>query len=103
MSRVKQVVKWIVEKNIYCILNLYHDGDSGNWLSDKNNAKNKYINIWTQIAEEFKEYNEYLIFESMNKPLYLSNFSYEYDSLLFYTQSFVDTIRNSEDIIKKGF
>ena len=101
MSRVKQVVKWIVKMNIYCILNLYHDGDSGNWLSSNYDSKNKYINLWTQIAEEFKDYNEYLIFESMNKPLYFSYFDYDYDALLYYTQSFVDTIRNSEGYNKK--
>ena len=30
MQQVKEVVKWIVGKNIYCILNLYHDSDSSN-------------------------------------------------------------------------
>ena len=25
-----------------------------------------YINLWTQIPNEFKDYNEYLIFESMD-------------------------------------
>ena len=30
MQQVKEVVKWIVRKNIYCILNLYHDSDPGN-------------------------------------------------------------------------
>ena len=98
--RVKQVVKWIIEKNIYCILNLYHDGDAGNWLNNRNN-KNIYVNFWKQIAEEFKDYNEYLIFESMNKPLYLNLYNYNYDFLFDLTQSFVDIIRNSEGYNKK--
>jgi endoglucanase len=29
MLRVKEVVKWIINKNIYCILNIYHDSDIG--------------------------------------------------------------------------
>ena len=96
MIRVKEVVKWIIDKKIYCILNLYHDGDSGNWLSYISDSRQKYINLWTQIAEEFKEFNEYLIFESMNKPLYLLFEMYDYDFLLNLSQSFVDTIRHSE-------
>ena len=30
MQQVNEVVEWIVRKNIYCILNLYHDSDSSN-------------------------------------------------------------------------
>ena len=96
--RVKEVVKWIIEKNIYCILNVYTDTED--WISIE--SKNKYINLWKQIAEEFKDFNEYLIFESMNKPLFLTKyFYYDYDTLLNLTQSFVDTIRNSERFNKE--
>ena len=90
MSRVKEVVGWIIEYNMYCILNIYNDGDSPNWLSKGLISKEKYINLWKQIAEEFKIYDEYLIFESMNE--------YEHNdkNLLFYfNQAFIDTIRNS--------
>ena len=65
--RVKEVVKWIIEGNIYCILNVYTDTEE--WITNIE-SKSKYINIWKQIAEEFKDFNEYLIFESMNKPLF---------------------------------
>ena len=82
--RVKEVVKWIIEKNIYCILNVYTDTED--WISIE--SKNKYINLWKQIAEEFKDFNEYLIFESMNKPLFLTKYLYyDYDTLLNLTQS----------------
>ncbi len=43
MSRVKEVVKWIINKKIYCILNMYHDSDDGSWLYDKLNGRNKYL------------------------------------------------------------
>ena len=92
--RIKEVVKWIIEKNIYCILNVYTDTED--WIKDIE-SKNKYINLWKQIAEEFKDFNEYLIFESMNKPFFFTkNYEYDYDVLLNFTQSFIDTIRNSE-------
>ena len=97
--RVKEVVKWIIEKNIYCILNVHADTEE--WINGIE-SKDKYINLWKQIAEEFKDFNEYLIFESMNEPIFLSlNLDYNYDSLLNFTQSFVDTIRNSEKYNKE--
>jgi len=95
--RIKEVVKWITEKNIYCILNVYTD--TKEWITGIE-SKNKYINLWKQIAEEFKDFNEYLIFESMNEPFFLNLYNYNYDTLLNFTQSFVDTIRNSKKFNK---
>ena len=104
MLRVKEVVNWIVNKNIYCIVNIQNDGEEGNWLYDGLNAREKYINLWSQIAEEFKNINEYLIFESMDNPLYYSILDLNktgYDILLNLAQAFVDTIRNSEGFNKE--
>ena len=95
MSRVKEVVNWITKNKMYCILDIHHDGISPNWLSQGLKVKDKYINLWSQIAEEFKDYNEYLIFESMNEVEYLINDSYDFLTLLSMTQAFVNTIRNS--------
>ena len=101
LLRVKEVVKWIIEKKLYCILNVYTDTED--WIKDIE-SKSKYINLWKQIAEEFKDFNEYLIFESMNEPLFFTknyDYDYDYDALLNFTQSFVDTIRNSERFNKE--
>ena len=90
MNRVKEVIDWTIESNMYCILNVHNDGILGNWLSKGLMSKNKYINLWKQIADKFQVYDEHLIFESMNE--------YEYNdtNILFnFTQIFVDTIRNS--------
>ena len=95
MFRVKEVVNWITKNKMYCILNIHHDGAPKNWLSQGLKVKEKYINLWSQIAEEFKKYNEYLIFESMNEVEYLNNDKYDYLVLLSMTQAFVDTVRNS--------
>ena len=96
ISRVKEVVNWITKSKIYCILNVHHDGVPGNWLSEGLKAKNKYINLWSQIAKEFKDFNDYLIFESMNEVEYLKDDGqYDYLTLLIMNQAFVDTIRNS--------
>ena len=99
MSRVKEVVNWIIENNMYCILNLYHDGSPPNWLSKGISAKEKYINLWTQIADEFKDFDEYLIFESMSSVLFYVRrdyfYTYDYITFLNFTQAFVNVIRNS--------
>ena len=92
MNRVKEVVNWIIESKMYCILNVHHDSDIGNWILEGKNSKNKFINLWKQIAETFQKFDEHLIFESMNEIKYNDNFD---DEILFsLNQAFVDTIRN---------
>ena len=53
--------------------------------------------MWTQIANEFKDYNEYLIFESMDKVFFYDyiNYDFDYTTLTTFNQAFVDTIRNT--------
>ena len=92
MSKVKEVVNWIIKSKMYCILNLQHDGEKGVWLSEGIGAKQKFDNLWRQISNEFKDFNEYLIFEGMNDSL---GDSFDYMILLSFTQSFVDIVRNS--------
>ena len=97
MLLVKKVFDLIVNEKLYCILNVHHDGYYGNWLTYGLKSKDKYINLWTQIANEFKDYNNYLIFESMNEFYFYDplTYSYDYNILLIFNQAFVDTIRNS--------
>ena len=93
MNRVKEAVNWIIKSKMYCILNVHNDGI---WLSKGIISKNKYVYLWTQIANEFKNYNEYLIFESMDEVLFSIDYTtYDYITLLSFTQAFVDTVRNT--------
>ena len=70
MARVKEVVDYGIKNDMYIILNVHHE----NWInrSDLVNAyddiKPKLLKIWTQINEEFKDYDQHLIFECMNEP-----------------------------------
>ena len=93
MDRIKEVVNWIIKLNLYCIINI--DKDGGEWLSQGMNSKNKFIHLWTQIANEFKNYNEYLIFQSMEQVEYKIGNDYDYITLLNINQAFVDTVRNT--------
>ena len=97
MAKVKEVIDIIIKEKLYCILNVHNDGYYGGWLIKGLESKDKYINLWTQIANEFKDYNEYLIFESMDEVFFLDyyTFSFDYTTLTILNQAFVDTIRNS--------
>ncbi len=73
MARVKECVDYVIANDMYCIINLHHDGGASGWIkaceSSWNQYKERFGNIWTQIATEFKDYDERLIFESMNEVL----------------------------------
>ena len=97
MARVKEVIDIIIKERLYCILNVHNDGYYTSWLIRGMEVKDKYINLWTQIANEFKDYSEYLIFESMDAVAFFNPYIYDFDyyTLINFNQAFVDTIRNS--------
>jgi len=96
MSRVQEVVKWIIDSHLYCIINLQNDAMAGNWLSEGLASKNKYKYLWEQISNEFKDFDdEYLLFEALNLGGYYINGIYDYKTLFNLSQTFVDVVRNS--------
>ncbi|MDR1868538.1 MAG: glycoside hydrolase family 5 protein [Treponema sp.] len=69
MKRVKQVVDYAVDNDMYIILNTHHDEGIFKFLNkDMEESKKALQRIWTQIAENFKNYDEKLIFEGLNEP-----------------------------------
>jgi endoglucanase len=73
MSRVQQVVDWAIEEGMYVILNIHHDNhpEANGFYPDNAHREQSvsYIKaIWSQLAERYKDYDEHLIFESMNEP-----------------------------------
>ena len=95
MSRVKEVIDWIIDKNMYCIINMHRDGDFGNWLFEGIKSLEKYKKIWAQISNEFKDYDDHLIFESMNDPQFYTIDGFDFITLFNFTQAFINTVRNS--------
>ena len=78
MKRVKEVVDYVINNGMYCLLNVHHDtgADGGNyksWIkaSGANYTQNKakYEGLWKQIAETFKDYDQHLLFEAYNEML----------------------------------
>lgn len=71
MAYVKKNVDFAYNNGMYVILNLHHE----DWVNvsrftdeTKANASEKIEDIWSQISEEFKDYDQRLIFEGMNEP-----------------------------------
>lgn len=114
MNRVKEIVGYVLDAGMYCILNVHHDtGDyEGVWLEASMRKyeanKERYEGLWKQIAETFKEYDHRLLFESYNEMLderhswcfstFAGGYNAEeaadaYKAINSYAQSFVDVVR----------
>ncbi len=71
LARVKEVVDYCYNNGMYVILNLHHEEPYQNrsTLGADYEEINGYVTaLWGQLAEVFKDYNQHLIFETMNEP-----------------------------------
>ncbi len=105
LARIKEVVDYAFNEGMYVVINMHGDGYNtvtGSWLlvnsSDQPTIKAKYQKVWQQIANTFVNYDEHLIFESMNEE-FDGNYSNPnptyYANLNAYNQIFVDTVRQT--------
>ena len=104
LDRVQEVVDWIIDNDMYVIINVHHDTGTDGWIhaseSSYKNSKDRFANIWKCIAERFKDYGEKLIFECFNETLndandWGSTKKEDADVILKYEQLFVDTVRKT--------
>lgn len=102
MTRVKEVVDYVVDNDMYAIINLHNDGAHsvpGSWIntesSDQDAIRTKFSAVWYQIATTFKDYDEHLIFESLNEVgVESANDIIRANQVISsYNQVFVDTVR----------
>ncbi len=109
MKRVHEVVDYVIDQGMYCILNTHHDTASGKLMAESNNySENKewFENVWRQIAEEFKDYDQRLVFEGYNEmtdntgafcfpngDLSEDHAQEVYQAINDYAQSFVSAVR----------
>ena len=117
MNRVEEVVRYARKAGMYVIINDHWDGGWYGMFGSESAetralAMEAYKGMWQQIAERFRDYSDYLIFESANEelgtrfdensPLYCS------DSVVTYlndderyaltneiNQTFVDVVRST--------
>lgn len=76
LDRVEEVANYAFDNDMYVIVNIHHDDKhdetTSQWLNPT--AEDSTQNIaqleamWTQIANRFKDYGDYMIFETMNEP-----------------------------------
>ena len=96
LARVKEVVHYAVDNDMYVIVNIHWDGG---WLENNcteaaksaTNAKQKAY--WEQIATYLRGFDEHLIFASANEPK-VANAS-EMAVLTTYHQTFIDAVRST--------
>jgi endoglucanase len=94
LNRVKEVVQYCVDNNLYVIVNIHWDGG---WLEnnvvpakqEQNNAKQKAF--WEQIATQLRDFDERVLFASANEPNVET--AAQMAVLHSYHQTFIDTVR----------
>lgn len=108
LARVKEVIDWALESDLYVIMNIHWDGG---WFEDfgkdskRDEAFRKYERVWTQLSEAFKDYGGKLMFESLNEEgcwdEIWNHYSHQGDKeksfgiLNDINQKFVDIVRGS--------
>lgn len=71
LDRVQEVVDFALAADLYVIINIHHDNEKDYMYPDYEHLDNstKYVSsIWTQVASRFGDYDEKLIFETLNEP-----------------------------------
>lgn len=74
MDRVEEVVRYARKAGMYVIINDHWDGGWYGMFGSESAetralAMEAYKGMWQQIAERFRDYSDYLIFESANEEL----------------------------------
>ena len=111
LGRVKEVAQWIVDEDMYFIINIHHDNRDKFLFPDSKHydQSEKYIReIWSQVAKEFADFDDHCIMESMNEPRLVGS-SFEWwlnpnaneckdavDCINRLNQVFVETVRASD-------
>lgn len=68
MNRVKQVVDYARNADLFVIINIHWDGGWMNPVPEEKDAVNaKLTSLWTQIATAFKDYDDHLLFAGTNE------------------------------------
>jgi|APHig6443717817_1056837.scaffolds.fasta_scaffold49615_2 aryl-phospho-beta-D-glucosidase BglC (GH1 family) len=94
LVRVKEVVDYCINDDLYVIINAHWDKG---WLENRVNLANQSeVNqrqeaYWTQIAEYFKDYDEHLLFAGANEPNVHD--ATAMSVLMTYHQTFIDAVR----------
>ena len=103
IARVKEIVDYAYDLDMYIILNLHHESWVNNPNLDKEYLKvaEELTAVWSQIADAFADYDQHLIFEAMNEPRMTGvdhewdGFQSAYNAVNYLNQVFAYTIRSN--------
>ncbi|MGC4088026.1 MAG: glycoside hydrolase family 5 protein [Polyangiaceae bacterium] len=106
LQRVGEVVDWIIEAGLFCVVNIHWDGG---WIDSSAKerfaqthatfspaAEKKYRAYWTQISAFFANRDHRLLFESLNEETAFDNEgspAKAFATLTRVNQLFIDTVR----------
>ena len=66
-ARIHEVVDWILDNDMYVILNMHHETWIADMPTNEEECLTHYSRLWEQITESFKDYDDHLMFESLNE------------------------------------
>lgn len=103
IARVKEVVDYCRKNDMYVIINIHHYDEFLIKHQEKEEVLKAVAHLWEQIAEYFKDYSDYLVFEGYNEalgtPKEENGWTERSDEAYAYVndmnQVFVDTVRKS--------
>lgn len=106
IARVKEIVDYCQNADLYTVINIHHFDEFIIRRNSTEECKEIFTNLWTQIAEYFKDYPYTLVFEGYNEYLGGNQFNesgelvepskndgYEMANTL--NQAFVDAVRKT--------
>lgn len=76
LAKYKQTVDWAVAEGLYVMINIHHDSWAWlcKWDGNKSSKEYKtYVDLWTQIADTFKDEPDTVCFETINEPYFDSD------------------------------
>ncbi len=65
LERVDEVVSWILDRDLQVILNVHHYDEMATEPADQ---VERWLSIWRQLAEHYRDAPDALAFELMNEP-----------------------------------
>lgn len=99
LATYKKTVDWAVEAGLYVMINLHHDSYwLRKWNGDKSSEEyKKYVDLWIQLADLFKDEPNTVCFETINEPVF------DYPTATISAQDMLDMINQAGyDIIRNS-
>ena len=64
-TRVDEVVNWALERDLAIIVDFHHYEEM---MRDPWSSRERFLGIWRQVAEHYKDYPSNVVFELLNEP-----------------------------------